>query len=382
MMLRKNRLYFQSCIKIKNDIWFSALNYNGLYRYNLIKKTCKRIADFPNEEMWTECLHYIVRLYEHFLIFIPHVAKKISIFDIEQEKFHQIEIPYLGEEFDVDGRFVEGIVYKEQLYAIGCHYPGIVKVDLKTYKTEVIYREATTQKTCDGIYFGTEVVIEKNYMYVPVFYENAILLYDMDYDKVSKLKIGKDSNRYVRIIRDDSHFYLATCASDCIVIWDKENNTCHEIETNFRKAYHDTFICFNEKYIWVISMVSNEIYRIDKMTEEICYFDLEGDSKKDFNITYVVTYDEGICFFDTNTCSWYYFNDDGILQDLGFNIEEPRNIEEIWTGFNQKYSSFYMSESKRFPLEYLFFRVRESDSVISKDVEDSSIGKAIWQKLD
>lgn len=377
--MSKNILFFESCVKIENDIWFSSVNYNGLYRYNLIEKKVERIADFPNENMWLECLHYKVCLYNHFLIFVPHLANNISIFDTVQRSFKQIAIPYLGKEFDVDGKFLEGVVYKDNLYVIGCHYPGILKVDLKTYKIEIVYCDSEKPRDFDGIYFGNNTAVCKNLLYIPVVYKNAILIYDMDCDKASQLKIGKPDNQYIRIINDDSRFYLVTKNSNHIVIWDKDKNNCKEIETNFRTIYNDVLTCSSEKYIWVISVVSDEIYKIDKRDDTLYYFDLKCSSSLHFIIDYAAPYKEGICLYDSNSTHWYYVDENGILTNLEISIEEPRNKEEIWKGFNKMYLN--MIESERLPLEYLMFRVCEENSLVTIETASRSTGKVIWNVL-
>lgn len=47
-----HNLLFYSCIKIKNDIWFSAIAYNGLYRYDMEKNALKESRDFQMKKIF------------------------------------------------------------------------------------------------------------------------------------------------------------------------------------------------------------------------------------------------------------------------------------------------------------------------------------------
>lgn len=376
--LKKIGLCFRGCIRTKNVIWFPAMNYNGLYQYNLENGVTKRIDDFPNEELWQEDLYHNVCLYQHSLVFIPHFAKRLAIYDIDQEIFRQVEMPnYCLEQSDV-ANFLEGVVYQDKVYVVGYRFPGIIKVDLSTNETKIVY-EVTENAGYDGkysVYFGNKAAIDGNLLYIPCLYRNSVLIFDMDCDKAIQVEIGEGFSRYTRIVRDDSKFYLMTKDTNHLVFWDKNNSDWYEIELNFRKSYIDAFICFNEEYIWAISPVSGEIYRIEKANNKAHYIDLN----RALCIEYVGLYRDGICFIDYDTGNWHYLDSQDVIIDLQVKITEPRETEEIWIGLKHAYLEIV--ENGRTPIQYLIFRIMgEGDTALRQSKRKQSVGKKIWKAI-
>ena len=373
--MNRYNLSFGSCIQIEDDIWFSAVNYNGLYKYNLKNKMVTRIGSFPNESMCQKWMHLQVCLYCHFLIFIPHYAKAISIYDIEKHTFRQIEIPLLREEAGADMRFHSGVVYQDTLYVIGFKYPGVIKVNLKTYKYQNVYCVPEKLKECDRIYFGTQVAIDENILYIPCCYQNAVLAVNMDYDEVSEIKIGEDSNQYVRIIKDNQYFYLVTKDNNHIVCWNAKENICKEINLGFKKECFDAFIFFNERYIWLLSTVAGEIYQICKSNSQANYFEFA----QDVNIEYAVSYQDGVCFLDNYTYGWHYLEEKGVITDLDFYLEEPRSIEEVWEVLDLPLVN---KEHKDIPIQYLLFQASKRENTYRKEKKTKkSVGDMVWDQL-
>ena len=365
-----------SCIRIENNIWFSATNYNGLYQYNLGNGITKRIGDFPNEDLWQGGLYHNVCLYQHSLVFIPHQGRWLSIYDIDKKIFKQVEMPNYRLAQDDVGKFLEGVVYQDKVYVVGYRFPGIIKVDLNTYETEIVY-EVHENPGNDGVYsvyFGAQAAVDGNLLYIPCLYHNSVLIFDMNHDEAIQVEIGEDFSRYIRIVRDDSKFYLVTKDTSHLVVWDKNTSNWYEIELNFRKNYVDALICCNEEYIWVISPVSGEIYRIEKVDYKVHYIDLS----RVLNIDYAIEYKDGICFIDYNTGNWYYLNSQDVVFDLQTKIMDSRETEEIWTGLKHAYLE--IAESGISPIQYLIFRMMgEEDTALTQSKENQSIGEKIWE---
>lgn len=371
-----HNLLFYSCIKIKNDIWFSAIAYNGLYRYDMEKKCTERVARFPNEENLLDTLYSKICLYHNLLVFIPCNANKIAIFNIDKREFQQFDIPYacaVKEYNAIFPNFLEGVIFNDSLYIIGWAKPVIIKMNLKSYEFEMVY-EIPGAKGVSNEYFGVQVTVEKNLLYIPCCYQNSVLIYDMECDEVSWVKIGKSVNRYFRVVNDGQNFYFTARNSEHIVFWNKNRNACEEICISFQKSYGDAMICLTKKFVWTLS--SGEIYQISKSSNKICRYINMGNH---FWIDYVAPYQEGICFVNSISGDWYYVDDKGVVENLEIKIKEP-HIGEVLEEFVKRnvcvHENLYLSMR-----DFMYAILHDKNSMLSQNEISVFPGNKIWNEI-
>lgn len=370
-------LGFENCVRIGDDIWFSESNYNGLYRYSLKEKTVQRIADFPNEDMIQQSLYIKVRRYGSCLIFVPCTAKFVSIYNIETNSFSQVEIPHLTFKNGYEPDYYEGIVYRDMLYVIGSGYPLMIKICLKDYKVRIVYNIFDDQVELKGKYFGTQVAVSGNLLYIPCCYLNAVLVFDMDLDEGIIVKVGDEENRYMRIVQDNEDFYLVTMDTNHIVRWNERTGTSSVIKTVFRQGYCDAWIHISETSIWMISNISGEVYKIDKTDYSMRYIDL----KREMDVECSTLYQEGVCLLDHDTREWYYLDGQGNVTDLKTKILEPRTEEEVWKSFNQT-SCINYTENMKTPISYYIYRMLAGEKDERKEsIDKIPVGERVWHGL-
>lgn len=363
-------LYFETCIKMENDIWFSATNYNGLYRYNLKDKIVKKVALFPNEEMWQMDLYHNMCRYQNLLVFIPHYAERISIYDMKTEVLRQIELPISYKPLN----FLGGVVYHDMLYMFGYKYPGIIKVDLNTGKHKVIYETNEVDSDVEDPYFG-DVATEGNYVYIPCQQQNSVLILDMDYDAIKKKSVGKGPVGYSRIVKDGQVLYLLERDTNNLVLWDIRTDIWYEVALHFEEPYVDAHISYNSKYIWIVSIISGEVYIVEKETGKKQKIHLKNLPI----IEYIAPYENGIYFVNGISGSWYFLDDQGIVTDLHLKIKEQDiETEEMWQGFLLSRFGGAVLESFPWPLEYLVFHARMNRTVGMNQV---NAGNRIWNYI-
>lgn len=374
--VEKYKLVFENCMKMGEDIWFSAGNYNGLYRYNLNEKNIERVANFPNEDMIQWDLYHNVCKYHNSLVFIPCYANTISIYNIEKKVFDQIEIPDVKKNIKNVPDFLEGKIYKDKLFVIGYAYPGIIKVDLKTYKVEIVYRVHKNNKYISDIYFGNRVEDDKNLLYIPCSYRNAILIFNMDCNKVFFKEIGNSSNRYSHLVKDNNNLYLFDKNSGNVIFWDKKNDKWKEINIRFTNINRDVLMCLNNKYIWVVSILSGEVFQIDKKSKKV----FKHRFQQKWMIDYITSYKNGIYLLDAYANTWYYINNQGIITDLNIELLEPRDKTEVWKEYNRK--KIKEIERTELPIQYLIYILSaQEEFYIKHNILKFSMGNLIWNKL-
>lgn len=372
----KYNLVFESCVKLGSDIWFSSCDYNGLYRYNLCDKNVERILNFPNEKQKQECLYYEMCKYRNKLIFIPCWANHISIFDLESSNLEQIEIPRCYKQNKVYHDFMEAAVYYDSLYLIGCTYPGIIKVNLETHEIIKVYElKEKNAKRSEGIYFGSKIVQTENYLYIPCCYKNAILLYDMKTDKVSYFEIGEKLNQYTQIVKDNQKFYLITRNTNEVFLWDEEVKESIKLNVNFKKKYRDALLRISEKFVWAISIISCEIFQINKLDHEVCCIELQ----QNMNVEFAAACETGLFLLDGFTGKWYFVSNKGTLSDLKIKMKEPRTKKEVWESFEKERINEY--ENRIYSIQYFLFQVLDKNGGINKNRDKLIDGNKIWNAL-
>ena len=369
-------LVFESCIKVENNIWFSSGSYNGLYRYNLCDKRTERVLSFPNERQKQGYLYYKICKYQQKLIFIPCWANYLSIFDLESKKLKQIEIPHFSKQNKAYSDFMEGIVYRDLLYVIGYTYPGIIKVNLKTYEIKKVYVVKESAKSSEGIFFGSRVTNIDNFLYIPCCYKNAILRYDMNTDNITFFEIGEKSNQYSQIVKDNQKNYLLTRNTNEVFLWDEEDYSCIKLDVNFKKKYRDAYLRISEKYVWAISIISCEIYQINKANHEVRYIEFQ----QDMNVEFASSCKDGIFLLDGLTGKWYFVSNKGELTDLEIEIKEARTKKEVWESFEKECINEF--ENRICSIQYFLFQIFDKNQMSNIKIEHKlSIGNKIWNVI-
>ena len=83
-------LQFNAAVVIDTDIYFSAKNFNGLFKLNLYDKSVHFIAHFPGDEVWTEHMHQFAIQHKGFMYFIPYFAHYLTKYNLQNGEIEKI----------------------------------------------------------------------------------------------------------------------------------------------------------------------------------------------------------------------------------------------------------------------------------------------------
>lgn len=92
--------------KEKNNIWFSAIDHNGLYKKNLDNNEIIKLAEFPHEDNIFE-LHRRIIVHDRVLFFIPYKGKGISTYHLDNDNMDYF-IPDDGNDIHASDAFLDG----------------------------------------------------------------------------------------------------------------------------------------------------------------------------------------------------------------------------------------------------------------------------------
>lgn len=92
-----------SGVLCNNSIWFSAIERNGLYKYDLNTKDVIYVSLFPNEMVNERIIHKKCLLVGEQIYFFPHNGKHIHLYSIKDNSFYSIRFEEIVYDVLLDG---------------------------------------------------------------------------------------------------------------------------------------------------------------------------------------------------------------------------------------------------------------------------------------
>lgn len=130
-------------VKKEKDIFiFSQATWNGLYIINKKTKEIIYTSKFEKEPYNGVMLYYSAQVIGTKVVFSPHSAEHIAIFDYESKLFTYLDIKDCkkgyNENYRSTGKFAESFKYGSFVYMLGYSYPAILKLDIRTLEITYI----------------------------------------------------------------------------------------------------------------------------------------------------------------------------------------------------------------------------------------------------
>lgn len=134
----KVKLNFLAGVQVEDNIYFSAWNMNGLFKYNPEQEQCDFLKIFPGEENWG--LHSEAILYKNTIWFIPRASERIAIVDLFTLDITYLDLPEYGHRPEghvppirMRGFYING---ENFLFLIPVAYKLFLKIDME--KREIV----------------------------------------------------------------------------------------------------------------------------------------------------------------------------------------------------------------------------------------------------
>ena len=146
----KIHLQYVGTARLKNEIWFSNLGFNGLFSMDINNSVLKYRNKIPFLEENVECAYANANLvYENKLFFFPNNCKEIMIYDAITDRFQKVTILPLDND---DVYITAGVIQWEKSVLI---FPykleqGIFILDLTTLqlKHDIFYKIRCNNDCC------------------------------------------------------------------------------------------------------------------------------------------------------------------------------------------------------------------------------------------
>jgi len=299
-------------------IWFIDC-YNVLYMYKKQSKETKCIGKISRQN-WR---HLKITENNKKLYFAPYKSNKIVFFDMDNNKFEQIDFK---EDCKYDLKFIEPVSFKNFVYFIPQKYPAIMRLNTETNEIEYFsdwYNEAS--KLCKPMLEDWKNIIFFN-LYIAyanlaliIQGSNAIMFFNMETGAYEIKNVGEKSEQYAFICFDGQNYYISSYYKNYIVKWNKETNEAFKIKFPSSFSRKDNICCnfaieYLNEHIWLFPCAANNAYKINTKTDEITELpelvEHFGDKKLDWhyqfinaqeNTIYASTMNKGIVEYNINT---------------------------------------------------------------------------------
>lgn len=169
-------LNFLAGAQVGEDIYFSAWNVNGLFKYNPQTGQCDFIKSFPGEVHWG--LHSEAILYQNTIWFIPRASERIAIVELDNFNISFLKLPERGckqNKQNIPPRRIRGCYEKGEryLWLIPCAYNLFIKIDME--RQQIV----DVQNWGNSEYAGAIGVRKQNELWVSIRHSQEFRIIDL-----------------------------------------------------------------------------------------------------------------------------------------------------------------------------------------------------------
>lgn len=215
--------------EVQNGIWISAIDRNGLFRYDFIDKKIIFKGIFPRENMWGSNLHSCILEWQEKLIFIPANAENISIYNLKTETFEICRLPQ--ELVGIKHKFSNAVTREEKLFLFGDQIPGIYILDLvsKQYRQVDKFNIKSNSKRKFMSFINKDYVLKSNTIYLTTRHSGAVYKVNIETENVEKQWIGDKDGGHALICHDGENFWCVENFRFELCCWNEKDGVIERI---------------------------------------------------------------------------------------------------------------------------------------------------------
>lgn len=265
-------LWFTDAYIEGTEIWFSENDFNGLYLGDLETGRVKKIAEFPEEKKVIDLLYVGVQKVDSKLYFMPGSAEKIAVYDMVENSFEKIELPF-PEEFQKtsNSKVSCSMIYKNKLFIFG---EGLCVFEYDLLEKQIRYCEelsVSIRERCSDIeYFSAWYVLEKSVAYLTTWYSNIVIKLNLENLHVECFEIGAKENKYFGLAKKEDIIWIG--GENCIVYWDLQKDYIEEIAIDTGEPCYFCSRIFKNKILFAIN---RDVFQIAESKEIIKILSLQ-----------------------------------------------------------------------------------------------------------
>lgn len=303
-MKNKNYLSFYESVVIDDEMWFSNINFNGLFKINIKSYITEFVAHFPNEKINQKLLHTNCFEYKGQIVFVPARGKFVHFYNVNSGEFTSICV--FEKEVSNDAvKFCNGAIRDGNFLYIVLKTGEMISVNLETKEVvEVKTFKEQCQKyvlSYENFMFLNAVVFEEK-MFFALNLKDKILVWDIKNKNLSAIEIGINN---ISSMYEGKDFFWITSNDDEYIY------SCNK--ANYKITKYDADIYerrFEGKFYNNIIEVGEDVYAIPAQVEYILKLNHQNEKfEKAFD------YPQGFFFVEDFKTKWAKFRDYSIINN-------------------------------------------------------------------
>jgi streptogramin lyase len=257
--------------------WFTAFNFNALFKMDKQTWTAEYMGSFPNVQLsqfipFGSVIHHNGKLY-----FSPRSADAIAEYDIKNKTFREINISrdLIGLCSKSISLFANAVNYRSWFFFIPSRYKAIIRYNIETGEldcfVDFIKQLNYLKPDLDYGWFSINYVVIGNLLYLPSANSNAVVVFDMD-SCTSKIYEFKNNFIPSGICFDGNDFWIIPRSDNPIVKWNPETGLYkeHDYPPGFKHGNRSfQSVVFAGGYIWVFPYEANMALKINPQSDTV-----------------------------------------------------------------------------------------------------------------
>ena len=272
----KQALIFVDLIHVNGSLWFTAMNYNSLFRLDAETLETEHMGFFPNEVFHQWRQYFSIVEAGNSIYFAPLAADGLVEYSLASGKYRHIELPEPAVvssvvEYMSYTKFLQAFHYEHYIILAPCTYPGILRFNLETgefdvFKSWIKELEPHIIEPSLG-YFSRGLILEEK-LILACASANAVFEFDLVSSEHKIYPINNSNMGYFGICHDGTDFWLLPVNAGAVIRWNKSAGLVCEYrelieDTEFDGYWPYINICCTDKYVWILPYVGNSAVKID-----------------------------------------------------------------------------------------------------------------------
>lgn len=219
------------------ELWFTSIEYNALFKMNKQTTKMEYVGSFPNEYWGVYRLYTSINEYEGMLFFTPCAAYEIGIYDKNNKQFKKVNIGLSKQDNDISKikygkKFISGFIYNDTLILIPCCYDKTVFYDIlndKLHMRDELFRHfyaeyksfITSSDSQFYLCWYAKRINETEIIFDLHCNQNVAVIYNLATGEFKERKIGNPDRSFSLIECSGNHIYLYDEMADILVRWER-----------------------------------------------------------------------------------------------------------------------------------------------------------------
>lgn len=327
------KLLIYDYINVDNKLYFTALNNNALFMYDVRQEKIKILSFFMDEEDELTYSHSKILYHKGSLWMIPNNSIYIYEYEIKCKELRKYEIPQDGRK-ERYSYFLNAEIKNDMLYIFPCRYNGIVVFDLcnKNIRCIINVDELKGESNSIFSYKGATIVDDK--IIIASYEKDMYLCIDIQtkekeeiylkeiYDGITKLFVN---NHMVIVIGNNGKVGVYN-------LYNKELLYIYDNKKEDKLAYFDA--CVHDNDIYLALSKEYKILKINYINKDVVEINIPYNIRTPINdfpftITFLKLEGKKIVFQNFSDGNLYSITDNKVnkMVEMDWIIsEDERNI--------------------------------------------------------